>query len=256
MPELKDVDCLALDFHGVMERGYGEAYLAYCLFNSNWGKGNHGKAARILLSSPHMLIGGLKRRNLPDLEKFYVQNILEGESAEELVLFMGRIGANGNSMRGVPRFLNERTSPSIIQDSIDVARELKGRGKYTGIYSNGIQQLIAWRMKALGYHPLFGFIEGNPLIFDSCGNVTGIDAKNRKEDLNSYLRKKEIAPERTVYVDNAEIEPLMDVGYGVASPDSEEDFKNACSRAGVFVPETWRDVRLYLGLEKTRYVKV
>ncbi len=241
---------LFTDYNGTLEPRYLEIPLAYELLAYHKEQGNFFRYMDLLIPQQAKCVLGFIGGDNHKLLRTYVTGVLKGEdnfviekATERLQLRETKVPSLMKKLLGEERIFG-RPDPRAIE----LFKKAKENGMATGIYTAALLEFAIPALKEEGLLGYFDHIEGNGILYKD-SKVDGFkeNVAPGKRGLSSYISGLGFDPYETAFIDNEDIEPLTQVGMGIAAPSARQRFKDECSERGIYTPGSWKEIAEMLG---------
>jgi FMN phosphatase YigB (HAD superfamily) len=246
------VDNLFADYHGVIDHGYPEVALSYSLAQYHRKRHEFGRYLELMCIREPGMWASVWKKGMENVLREYADKVLMGEKKEAIEESVRKISSADFRFPFPVRLLASRNddvkrmvSSEIDREVIGLFRRAKEKGLTTGIYTNGITDVLEPHLENIGIKSLFDHIIGNKLDYDDKESRVSdlkVNILKEKSSFKRDIEKLGLDIERTACIDNRDIMSLHQAGVGIASPSADEDFKNFCEALGIPTPESWAEV--------------
>ena len=251
------VNNLFTDYNGTFEPKYLEILLSYGL--KEYYKDIDPVKYEKLEKAEKQMITKFREKGSDAVFDDFIDIVMTGESPDTV----GKIimDLSNNPTKHLPKkiralsklpYLRKKLQPftgKIDPDAVNVFRKAKEDDMITGIYSRSLVDLIKPYLSNTGMGDLFDYIKANELDIDNRFIIGKKDGVGKgKGDFSDYLESIWCDPTETAFIDDRDIEPLTQVGKGIAAPSSKKEFKDKCRERGIETPDNWMEVGEILGL--------
>jgi len=242
MPKVSN---LFTDYNGTLEPRYLEISLAHEILDYHKKQGNISRYLNLLIPKQIKMCMGFKAGDKHKLMKSYVNDVLRGEdktiiesAAERAAQRKTKVPTLMKKLLGEKRIFG-RSDPKVKE----LFRKAKESGMTTGIYTGALLDLIIPNLEEECLFYYFDHLMGNKILYNNSA-VSGLEENvfNGKKGLSEYLLSIDLKPKDTAFIDNEDIEPLTQVGIGIAAPTSKTRFRDECRERQIYTPNSWEEI--------------
>ncbi|MFB6075902.1 MAG: hypothetical protein ABEK17_02045 [Candidatus Aenigmatarchaeota archaeon] len=267
---------IATDYNGTLDAARLEIGLGYLAVQDSLNRGDRWRAFDLFFKRQPKLYKILFSEKDNDLLETFSE-VLEGEKTSELYERSENFEDDLNNFglrafyKTLPGKFKEKIDGDFYEGSMETFEEASKHAK-TMIYTHAIEELIENKLEQYDVEDYFTEgVKGNHFATNENGEIVGVDwqvdeadtpRKKKKIGLIAEAGKLDIRPDEIVYVEdelNGVLYKLKEEGgLPIIAPSADEDVKKEAKKDDIFVPESggeegWREIRLGLGLEKSKY---
>lgn len=244
------VNSVFTDYNGTFDPKYLEIPLGYALKDFYKKIGNEEKYLELRTKQFELWKTFLSKGSDAVLNDF-VDIVLVGEEQDNFEGAMKTVSSGKTDyisfwVRAIGS-LHKKTGRKVFGDIDPKApklfRKAKESGLTTGVYSRSTTEIIRSYIEGIGMGDCFDIIKANDLIYED-SRIIEFDEmiKKGKPDFSDHIYEMGFDIEKTAFIDDKDITPLIQAGVGITAPTAKQDFKDECKEKGIYTPDSWEEI--------------